>query len=232
MTRSEALDRGREGLRRRAWSDAFSHLAAALREGPLAAEDLEGLATAAHLTGREAEGAEAMLAGTESGHVPFPIDGVLGRFVLIRIVRFIGHHVLTVSTPVGRRARPRMLSRAAPLVRVKPDDLVRAGVERVPRVAGAREGRPLLADGRTLAVSNVVWCTGYHAGFSWIDLPIFGDDGRPRHERGIVADAPGMYFVGLHYLYAMTSATLAGVGRDAAHVVSHIAARRREARAA
>src|SRR5262249_9063111 len=130
------------------------------------------------------------LAGTESGHVPFPIDGVLGRFVLIRIVRFIGHHVLTVSTPWGRKARPQMLWRAAPPTRVKPDDLARAGVLRGPRVAGARDGRPLLADGRTLAVSNVVWCTGYHAGFSWIDLPIFGDDGRPRHERGIVAEMP------------------------------------------
>jgi putative flavoprotein involved in K+ transport len=172
------------------------------------------------------------LAGTESGHVPFPIDGVLGRFVLVRIVRFIGHHVLTVSTPWGRNARPKMLSQAAPLVRVKPNDLVRAGVVRVPRVTGAQDGRPLLADGRTLAVSNVLWCTGYHAGFSWIDLPIFGDDGRPRHERGIVGDAPGMYFVGLHYLYAMTSATLAGVGRDAARIVSHIAAHRRAARAA
>jgi DNA-binding CsgD family transcriptional regulator len=60
MTRSEALDRGRACLLRSAWNDAYSHLSAALRESPLAAEDLEGLATAAHLTGREAEGADAM----------------------------------------------------------------------------------------------------------------------------------------------------------------------------
>ena len=47
--------------------------------------------------------------------------------------------------------------------------------------------------------------TGYQAGFSWIDLPIFGEDGRPIHERGVVSNVPGMYFVGLHFLYAMSS---------------------------
>jgi putative flavoprotein involved in K+ transport len=36
---------------------------------------------------------------------------------------------------------------------------------------------------------------------------------------------PGLYFVGLHFLYSMTSATLTGVGRDAERVVKAIAAR-------
>jgi putative flavoprotein involved in K+ transport len=162
------------------------------------------------------------IAGKESGHIPFPIDSVFARFVLVRLVRFIGHHVLTVSTPFGRKARPKLLSRPAPLVRVKPQDLLNAGIERVTRVVGVRNGRPLLADDRTLDVKNVIWCTGYHPGFSWIDLPIFGEDGRPVHERGVVARVPGMYFVGLHFLYAMTSATVIGVGRDAERVAKAI----------
>jgi hypothetical protein len=41
-----------------------------------------------------------------------------------------------------------------------------------------------------------------------------------------------MYFVGLHYLYSMTSATVAGVGRDAERVVRALVARGQMARAA
>lgn len=165
------------------------------------------------------------MSGKESGFVPLPIESFLGRQILTRIVRFIGHHVLSLGTPIGRKARPKMLGRTAPLVRVKPKDLADAGVKRVSRVAGVRDGLPLLEDGRTLDVRNVVWCTGFHAGFSWIDLPIFGEDGRPKHERGVVKDVPGLYFVGLHFLYAMSSATLVGVARDAERVVKVLAAR-------
>ena len=162
------------------------------------------------------------MSGKESGHIPWPIEGVMGRYLLVRLVRFFGHHILTVSTPIGRKLRPKMLHRGAPLVRVQPEDLVNAGIERVPRVVGVRNGRPLLADERTLDVKNVIWCTGYHPGFSWIDLPIFSDDGEPMHERGIVTRVPGMYFVGLHFLYSMTSATVTGVGRDAERIVRAI----------
>jgi putative flavoprotein involved in K+ transport len=169
------------------------------------------------------------MSGKESGHIPFPIDSFFARFFMVRLVRFIGHHVLTMGTPIGRRVRPKMLSRAAPLVRVKPNDLIKAGIERVARVVGVRNGRPLLANDRTPDVKNVIWCTGYHPGFSWIELPVFSEDGseagRPVHERGVVARVPGMYFVGLHFLYSMTSATVIGIGRDAEHVVEVIESR-------
>ena len=165
------------------------------------------------------------LAGKESGHVPFRIETFAGRFILIRIVRFIGHHVLTVATPIGRRLRPTLRFQAAPLIRVKPQDLAAAGIERVPRVAGVKGGRPVLDDGRVLDVANVIWCTGFTNGFSWIDLPIFGADGEPVYDRGIVPAVPGLYFVGLNFLYAMTSDTVSGVGRDAKRAVDAIAAR-------
>jgi len=166
------------------------------------------------------------MSGTESGSVPFRIETVAGRFVLVRFVRFLGHRVLSVGTPIGRKMRPRMLRRAAPLIRVKPNDLVAAGIRRVPKVIGVRDGRPLLADARALDVANIVWCTGFHPGFSWIDLPVFGEDGEPLHERGVVVGEPGLYFVGLHFLYSMTSATITGVGRDARRVVDTIASDR------
>ncbi len=167
------------------------------------------------------------LAGKESGHVPFRIEGAPARFVFLPLLfRFIGHRVLTVSTPVGRRMRPKLLSHGAPLVRVKPEDLAAAGIERVPRVVGARGGLPLLDDGRVLEAASVIWCTGFRPDFSWIDLPVFGDDDEPIepiHHRGIVPHEPGLYFVGLFFLYAMSSGFLPGVGRDAAHIVKAVA---------
>ena len=162
------------------------------------------------------------LSGKESGHLPFRIDSIAWRFVAARLWRFIIHHVLTVNTPIGQRLRPRLLARGSPLIRVKPKDLIDAGIARVPRVVGVRDGRPLLANDETLDVKNVVWCTGYDPGFGWIHLPIFGEDGRPVNSRGVVTRVPGIYFVGLNFLYAMSSATITGVGRDAEHVADAI----------
>jgi putative flavoprotein involved in K+ transport len=168
-----------------------------------------------------------LLAGTERGAVPFRIETAIARFLLLRLVRFVGHHVLTVRTPIGRKLRPKLMVGGAPLVRVKPKDLVGAGIERVPRVVGVKDGLPLLDDGRTVSVANVIWCTGYDAGFSWIDLPICDGTGLPVHEEGVVQSQPGLYFVGLHFLYSMTSETVTGHQRDAKRIVGHVAARPR-----
>jgi putative flavoprotein involved in K+ transport len=165
------------------------------------------------------------MSGRESGVIPFVIDRAFWRHVMSRVFRFIGHHVLTLSTPIGRKASKTM-PKTAPLIRVKPQDLLRAGVERISRVAGVRDGKPYLADGSVLGeVKNVIWCTGYHPGFSWIDLPVFGEKGEPLHDRGIVSRMPGLYFVGLHFLYSMTSATVIGVGRDAERIAKAIESR-------
>ena len=169
------------------------------------------------------------LAGKESGHVPFRIESAPARFVFLPLMfRFIGHRVLTVRTPLGRRMRPKLLSHGAPLVRVKPKDIAAAGIHRVPRVVGVQAGLPLLEDNRVLETANVIWCTGFRPDFSWIDLPVFGEEDdpiEPIHHRGIVADEPGLYFVGLFFLYAMSSGFLPGVGRDAEHIVKDIASR-------
>ena len=81
----------------------------------------------------------------------------------------------------------------------------------------------MLADERTLQVKNVIWCTGYRHDFPWIDLPIFEKDGEPKHTAGIVEGVPGLYFVGLHFLYSMTSATLFGIARDARRIAKAVA---------
>lgn len=141
------------------------------------------------------------MSGRDTGHLPFRIDGLAARLFLRRFVlRFLFHHLLTVRTPMGRKLRPKVLSQGGPLIRVKPRDLEAAGIQRVPRVVGAREGLPLLEDNSVLPVSNVIWCTGFHPGFSWINVPVFEDTGMPKHESGVAIGQPGLYFVGLPFI--------------------------------
>ena len=174
------------------------------------------------------------LSGRHPGHVPFGIATPIARLAIPIIFRVVFHRILTVDTPVGRRARPSIISKGGPLIRVKPKDLAAAGVERAPRVTGVRDGKPLLADGRVLEVANVIWCTGFHPGLSWIDLPtpVSGEDGEPVHNRGIVPGEPGLYFVGLHFLYALSSTMIHGVARDAERIADTIQARVRAGAAA
>jgi putative flavoprotein involved in K+ transport len=157
------------------------------------------------------------ISGRKTGHLPFRIEGLLGRnFLAPLLLRWILHWLLTVRTPFGRRARRTLLANGAPLIRVKPKDLAKAGVERVDRLVGVRNGQPRLEDGRALRVANVIWCSGFQSGFDWIDLPVFGNDGRPGE--------PGLHFVGLEFLYAMSSSMIHGVSRDAARIVKEISA--------
>jgi putative flavoprotein involved in K+ transport len=168
---------------------------------------------------------QVWLSGREVGAIPFRIDGWPSRLLMERLVlRFVFHRVLTVRTPMGRRLRASRSSQGTPLIRIRPREITAAGVERVARVAGVRDGLPLLEDGRVVEAANVVWSTGFHHDYSWIDLPGLGD-GEPPHRRGVVGGQPGLYLVGLHFLYAMSSAMIQGAGRDAEHVARHIAAR-------
>ena len=165
-----------------------------------------------------------ILSGKEAGHIPWRIESIFARHIMMRLVRFIGHHVLSLKTPIGRKVRPKMLHHTTSLIRVKPKDFDAAGVERVGKIIGVRDGRPVEAGGQTLDVQNIIWCTGYGNGFSWIDLPIFDSIGDPMHVEGIVPGVQGLYFVGLHFLYAMSSASLMGIGRDAKRIVRHLVA--------
>ncbi len=167
------------------------------------------------------------LSGRSTGSLPFRVESPFARYVVAAVLPLVGNWLLTVDTPIGRRVRPNFLTRGGPLVRVKPDDLARAGVRRVPRVSGVRDGQPVLEDDRSLAVENVIWCTGFRPSFSWIDLPIFGgeqDPIEPNHNRGVVLDVPGLYFVGLWFQHSLSSGVIQGVGRDAEYVAKRLAA--------
>ena len=170
------------------------------------------------------------LSGRHPGHVPMDIESFLSRRIVSRFLNgAVFHHVLTTNNPLGRKARARLHGHGKPLVRTKPKDLSRSGVETVGRTVGTHDGMPLLDDGRTPDVRCVVWATGSHPGFTWIDREILAGD-EPTHDRGVVRDEPGLYFVGLEFLHALSSAQVRGVSRDAAHIAAEIAIRSRETR--
>jgi putative flavoprotein involved in K+ transport len=163
------------------------------------------------------------LVGPKVPHIPPDIDKWFARTFVVRLVRFVQRNVLCLRTPIGRKVAPKLSGKATPLIRVKPKWLDRAGVQRVVgRVVGVHDGLPQLDDGRVLDVTNVIWCTGYRHDFPWIDLPGFDEHGSPAQTRGVSNDVPGLFFLGLEFQYALASASLWGIARDAAFVVKRL----------
>jgi putative flavoprotein involved in K+ transport len=171
-------------------------------------------------------GFDTILSGRDTGQIPFDVHSRLAR-VLFPLLGIVATRVLTVSTPIGRKAKPEIRAHGGPLLRVKRADLEAAGVERVfERTVGAEGGKPVLAGGRVVDVANVIWCTGFRNDYSWITFPIATeDDGYPEQQRGAVPSAPGLYFVGLPFLHSFASMLILGAGRDAKRVAEHIVAR-------
>lgn len=81
--------------------------------------------------------------------------------------------------------------------------------------------QPQTLDLKQSGISSVIYGTGFHFEFSWIQLPVFDERGYPRYERGVTS-LPGLYFVGLHWLHTMGSGLFYQVGRDAEYVVDHL----------
>lgn len=125
----------------------------------------------------------------------------------------------------AKRAEARLGGAGSPLGGVRVRDLTEAGIRRVPRTVGARDGLPLLADQRTLDVVAVVWCAGSRPDYRWLDLPPADSTARPPQRDGIAESEPGLYFVGLPFQSTITSHLVGGVGHDARRVVDHLTRR-------
>jgi putative flavoprotein involved in K+ transport len=171
-------------------------------------------------------GHRTFVSGAAHGQLPFSVDSRRGRLAW-PLLRFVAWNVLTLRTPIGRKMAPKVRAGGGPLLRVRRGDLEAAGVtlHQARTVDVDERGRPVLADGTALDVANVVWCTGFRPDYGWIELPVFGEDGWPQERRGVVEGQPGLYFLGIPFLYSFTSMLVLGAGRDAAYVVDQLAGR-------
>jgi putative flavoprotein involved in K+ transport len=85
--------------------------------------------------------------------------------------------------------------------------------------------KPILeVDLYAAGISTVIWATGFQFDFGWVHVPVFDEAGAPLHQRGVTS-SPGLYFLGLPWLYKEKSALLFGIGEDAAFLAAAIAAR-------
>ncbi len=82
-------------------------------------------------------------------------------------------------------------------------------------------GRPEPLDLAAEPLAAVIWCTGYHPDFTWVEAPVFDGAGHPAHERGITP-VPGLYFLGLPWLHTWGSARFCGVADDAEYLAEAI----------
>ncbi len=100
-----------------------------------------------------------------------------------------------------------------------------APTENIPRLLdGYKEEGVTELNLQGVGISTVVWATGYAFDFSLVKLPVVDSDGYPIQKRGVTR-YPGLYFLGLPWLYNRRSGILFGVGDDAAYLAAHIAAR-------
>jgi len=72
-------------------------------------------------------------------------------------------------------------------------------------------------------VSTIIWAAGYQFDFNWVKLPVFDEDGFPVQQRGVTSQ-PGLYFIGLPWLYKHKSGLLMGVGDDAQYLTEQLTA--------
>jgi putative flavoprotein involved in K+ transport len=86
------------------------------------------------------------------------------------------------------------------------------------RVEGAP---PLMMDLRAAGIRTVVWATGFHPDYSWLDVPVLDRKGRIRHDGGVV-EAPGLYLMGIPFLRRRKSSLIDGAAADARDLSDHL----------
>ena len=70
-------------------------------------------------------------------------------------------------------------------------------------------------------IRSIIWTTGFTADFSWINLPVFNEQGKPKHKNGI-SDIEGLYFIGFPWLRTRKSGIIYGIKEDAEFIVRQV----------
>ena len=159
---------------------------------------------------------KVFLAGRDVGHMPRRILGADVFSWLWPVMKRA-----TADTRFGRRLQAKLRQGGDKRMGIPHRVLTDAGIVRVGRVTEERGGSPV-CEGTVLDPSVIIWCTGFEPDYHWIDLPVFNDDGYPRHHRGVVADAPGLFFLGLRFQHRISSSLIGGVGDDAAFIAEQV----------
>jgi putative flavoprotein involved in K+ transport len=116
-----------------------------------------------------------------------------------------------------------MQKREDTLIGSSPRRARRHGIEFHGRAVGATGSTVSFADGADLDVRGVIWATGFRVDHSWIDVPVFDENGRAVHKRGVTA-SPGLYFLGQLWQHTRGSALLGWVKDDAAYIADKLVA--------
>jgi putative flavoprotein involved in K+ transport len=84
---------------------------------------------------------------------------------------------------------------------------------------------PVSLDLAAAGIRSIVWSIGYRADFRWVRAGVFDGQGHPTHARGVTS-VPGLYFLGLPWLYTWGSGRFAGIARDATYLTERVLERR------
>src|SRR3954449_4628860 len=166
----------------------------------------------------------AELAGSREVHLsigsrqtPLP-QRILGRD-LFWYLEATGLIRKSTETGIGRR-----LAGRDTLIGSSPRALRRRhGVQLQRRAVDAAGSDVTFSDGTKLDVRTVIWATGFGVDHSWIDVPIFDENGRVLHQRGVTT-SPGLYLLGQSWQHTRGSALLGWVKDDAEYIAREISA--------
>ena len=70
-------------------------------------------------------------------------------------------------------------------------------------------------------IKTIIWATGYRPDYSWLHVPVLDRKSQIRHDGG-VAEAAGMYALGLQFLRRRKSAFIDGAADDANDLSDHL----------
>ena len=97
----------------------------------------------------------------------------------------------------------------------------RHGIKLRGRAVDASGTEIRFADGSALSAKAVIWATGFALDHTFVQAPVFDENGRVEHRRGVTA-VPGLYLLGLPWQHTRGSALLGWVKDDAGHIAQRI----------
>ncbi len=152
------------------------------------------------------------------------------RFLRQRLLGKDGHFWITMTGLDTAAIGPRLAAMNGNIARLPVLD---TGRYRRALKAGRSDRRPMFtgldghkitwADKRVEHIDAIILATGYRPNFDYLaSLGALDANGRPYQSRGLSTVRPGLGFVGLDLQRSLSSATLRGVGRDAAFVAARL----------